>query len=83
MHYSKYDYGNGLTNYKYKWRVYYETSLLHESDDLYDEEEDAMDEAKDYVESKIKDYEIDESYYDRNSFDIVILEEECDEDEVF
>lgn len=60
---------------RYKWKVYYDSTLLHEDDELWEDEEDAYEEARSYIESKIKDYEVDGSEYDEDSFCIVIIDE--------
>jgi len=67
----------GLIGYVvgYRWKVYYDSSLLHEDDEVFEEEDDAYEEARSYIESKIKDYEVDGSEYDEDSFCIVIIDE--------
>ena len=60
---------------RYKWKVYYDSTLLHEDEELWEDEEDAYDEAKSYIESKIQDYEVDGIEYDENIFDIEIIDE--------
>lgn len=59
----------------YRWKVYYDSTLLHEDDEVFDTEEEAEEEAQYYVESKMRDYEIDGAEYDENSFSTVIIHE--------
>lgn len=59
----------------YRWKVYYDSILLHEDEELWEDEDDAYDEARSYIESKIKDYEVDGAEYDDDSFGIVIIDE--------
>ena len=63
----------------YTWKVLYETTLLHEDDSWYDTEEEADEEARSYIESKIADYEIDGADYDKDSFATVIVDDEGNE----
>ena len=63
----------------YRWKVFYETTLLHEDYDWYDTEEEADEEARSYIESKMGDYEIDGVEYDENSFATVIVDDEGNE----
>lgn len=59
----------------YRWKVYYDSTLLHEDEELWEDADDAYDEARSYIESKIKDYEVDGAEYDDDSFGIVIIDE--------
>lgn len=59
----------------YRWKVYYDSTLLHEDDEIFDTEEEAEEEAHMYIESKIRDYEIDGAEYDEDSFSTVIIDE--------
>lgn len=59
----------------YRWKVYYDSTLLHEDDEIFDTEEEAEEEAQSYIESKMRDYEIDGAEYDEDSFSTVIIDE--------
>lgn len=59
----------------YRWKVYYDSTLLHEDDEIFDTEEEAEEEAHMYIESKMRDYEIDGAEYDEDSFSTVIIDE--------
>lgn len=63
----------------YRWKVYYETTLLHEDDEEWETEDEAYEEAKAYVESKIDDYEIDGVEYDEDAFCIVVIDSDGNE----
>ena len=70
----------------YKWRLYYGTTLLRESDEIYDTEEEARAAAKEESEDRIEYWKSEGSWhgYDTDEdFDIVIEEitewEEIDE----
>ena len=62
-----------------RWKVYYETTLLHDDEEIYETEEEAYEEAKAYVESKIADYEIDGAEYDEDEFCIIVIDEDGNE----
>lgn len=57
----------------YRWKVYYETTLLHEDSDSYETEDEAYEEAVAYVESKKADYDVDGADYDENEFCIIVI----------
>lgn len=57
----------------YRWKVYYETTLLHEDSDNYETEDEAYEEAVSYVESKIADYDVDGADYDEDAFSIIVI----------
>ena len=63
----------------YKWKVIYESTILHEDDEWWEMEDEAYEEAKAYVETKINEYEIDGAEYDKDAFCIVIVDENGDE----
>ena len=67
----------------YKWKVYYDSTLLHEDEELWEDEDDAYDEARSYIESKIQDYEIDGAEYDEGSFCICIIDETTNNEIVY
>lgn len=67
----------------YRWKVYYDSSLLHEDEKIWEDEEDAYDEAQSYIESKIKDYEVDGAECDEDSFCIVIIDEYENDETVY
>lgn len=68
---------------RYKWKVYYDSTLLHKDEELWEDEEDAYDEAQSYVESKINDYEMDMAEYDKDLFSIVIIDEYEDDEIIY
>lgn len=68
---------------RYKWKVYYDSTLLHEDEELWEDEEDAYDEAESYVESKINDYEMDMAEYDKDLFSIIIIDEYEDDEIIY
>ena len=57
----------------YRWKVYYETTLLHEDSEEYENEDEAYEEAVTYVESKKADYDVDGADYDENEFCIIVI----------
>lgn len=67
----------------YRWKVYYDSTLLHEDDEVFDTEEEAEEEAQSYIESKMRDYEIDGAEYDEDSFTAVIIDEYEDEEFIY
>lgn len=67
----------------YRWKVYYDSTLLHEDDEVFDTEEEAEEEAQSYIESKMRDYEIDGAEYDKDSFATVIIDEYEDEEFIY
>lgn len=61
----------------YKYLVYYDGALLHDSSDhgyTYEDDEDAFIEASDYIDGKIDDWEADEVEYDRDLFSVEVEE---------
>lgn len=58
----------------YRWKVYYETTLLHDDEEVYETEDEAYEEAKAYLESKIDDYEVDGVDYDEDEFCIIVVD---------
>lgn len=61
----------------YKYLVYYDGALLHDSSDLdytYEDDEEAFIEASDYIDSKIADWEVDEVEFDRDLFSVEVEE---------
>lgn len=58
----------------YRWKVYYETTLLHDDEEVYETEDEAYEEAKSYVESKIDDYEVDGVEYDEDEFCVIVVD---------
>lgn len=67
----------------YRWKVYYDSSLLHEDDEVFEEEDEAYEEAQSYIESKIRDYEVDGAEYDEDSFCICIIDEATNNEIVY
>lgn len=63
----------------YKWKVMYECTLLHEDNEEWETEDEAYEEAKAYVETKINEYEIDEAEYDEDAFCIIVVDENGNE----
>ena len=63
----------------YKWKVYYETTLLHEDSDSYVSEDEAYEEAVSYVESKMAEYDVDGADYDETEFCIIVISSDGDE----
>lgn len=63
----------------YKWKVMYGCVVLHEDDTEWETEDDAYDEAKAYVETKIVEYDIDGAEYDEDEFCIIVIDENGDE----
>lgn len=63
----------------YRWKVYYETTLLHEEYEDYEDEDEAYEEAKLYVESKTRDYDVDGVDYDEDAFCIIVITPDGDE----
>lgn len=62
-----------MTESSYRWKVYYETTLLHEDSDSYETEDEAYEEAVAYVESKKADYDVDGADYDEDAFSIIVI----------
>lgn len=61
----------------YKYLVFYDGALLHDSFDsdyIYEDDEEAFIEASDYIDSKIADWEVDEVEYDRDLFSVEVEE---------
>ena len=62
----------------YKWEVYYDSTLIHEDDNVYEDEEEAIDEASEYVADKIKQWQLDGGWHEGDdsidNFDIVIVD---------
>ena len=70
----------------YIFKLYYEDTLIHEDDTIYEEEADAKQAGAEYIEEKILQWESDSSWTKEDNkefFDIVIIDEIKDkEDEV-
>lgn len=62
----------------YRFKLYYEDTLIHEDDTIYEEEADAKQAGAEYIEEKILQWESDGSWTkedNKESFDIVIIDE--------
>ncbi len=70
----------------YRWKLYYDTCILHEEDEVYDTEEEAKAEAQEEIQSRISEWKMENAWnteYDSEKlFDIVIIEvtEEMEEE---
>lgn len=61
----------------YKYLIYYDGGLIHDSFDngyTYEDDEDAFIEASDYIDSKIADWKADEVEYDKDLFTVEVQE---------
>lgn len=74
-----------ITGYSYE--IYFEGAWIHTSDEEFDTEEEAREDAESYIEQKIEDYKADGAWHEddsRENFDIEIIdiiEEEDEEDD--
>ena len=61
----------------YRFRIYYDSSLIHEDDDVYESESEAYEAAEDFITERIEQYKLDGAWHEgdsRDDFDVFIID---------